>query len=263
VVTSPPYFQCRSYGDDTDELGREGTLKEYVENVCLVLDKIQRVLKKDGVLWLNIGDCFAKKNYKENDMHPLIKKGEVMMIPFILAMQSRRRGWYVQQDVIWAKKNPMPSSTPKRCTPSHEHILMLTKNQSYKFDPVPIMTECKTPGYINKEYGPMGGVKKSGGDNAVYSGNRPKGTGMARKRDVWFETTSKCPLAHFAPFPASIVEPCILSTTSPGDTVLDPFSGTGTVAMVSLKHKRSVICIELYSKYVDFIKETIKKVQIT
>lgn len=258
VVTSPPYFQCRQYGDDNEEIGREELPGVFIVGLCNVLDEIWRVLKPNGVVWLNIGDSFAKKKYKECTMHPEIKKGEAMLLPFMLATEARRRGWYVQQDVIWAKRNPMPCSTPKRCTPSHEYIWMLTKSDTYFFDPNSITTPCKTPGYENKALPPVGGKKKAGGDNATYSGNQPLGTGRARKRDVWFETTSRCPGSHFAPFPESIVEPCILSTTQEGDTVLDPFSGTGTVGQVSQRLKRSVICIELYPKYVDMIKKRLK-----
>jgi len=256
VVTSPPYFQCRQYGDHKDELGREQLPGDFITGLCKVLDEIWRVLKYDGVLWLNIGDSISKKKYKECQIHPMIKKGESMLLPFMLANEARRRGWYVQQDIIWAKRNPMPCSTHKRCTPSHEYIWMLTKSEAYSFDPIPITTPSKTPKPKNKEeYGPMppiGGVKRSGG--ATYSGNRPIGNGRSRKRDVWFETTSRCPESHFAPFPESIVEPCILSTTKEGDIVLDPFSGTGTVAQVCVRLKRHVICIELYRRYVDMIK---------
>lgn len=259
VVTSPPYFQCRTYGDHTQEIGRESSPDDYIASLMQVLGEIRRVLKDDGVVWVNIGDVFAKKNYPETAMHPKIRKGEAMLLPYMFAMEARRGGgWYVQQDVIWAKRNPIPSSTPKRCTPSHEHIWMLTKSDTYAFDPEPIMTECKTPGYDKKPYGPMGGVKRAGGDNAVYSGNRPLGTGKARKRDVWFETTSKCPEAHFAPFPESIVEPCILATTREGDTVLDPFSGTGTTGVVSKKLKRDCVCIELYPTYVAIMKKRLR-----
>jgi DNA modification methylase len=261
VVTSPPYFQCRQYGDHTSEIGREQLPGDFINALCNVLDEIWRVLKSDGVVWFNIGDSFAKKKYKECAIHPVIKKGEAMLLPFMFATEARKRGWYVQQDIIWAKTNPIPSSTPKRCTPSHEHIWMLTKSDTYTFDPIPITTPCKTPQLQNKSQLPMppiGGVKRAGGVNVTYSGNRPVGNGRARKRDVWFETTSRCSESHFAPFPERIVEPCILSTTKRGDVVLDPFSGTGTVARVCMRLERSVICIELYRKYVDMIKNCLK-----
>lgn len=262
VVTSPPYFNCRTYGSDQHEIGREETPYKFIRALCDVLLNIKDILKDDGVVWLNIGDCIAKKNYAEEGTISMIKKGEQMLIPTLFALQARRDGWYVQQDIIWAKTNPMPCSSKKRCTPSHEYIFMLTKQYDYNFDPSQILVDAKT-NYKGKAQPPIGGVKKSGGDNSSYSGNTPEGTGKARKRDVWFETTSKCPEAHFAPFPKNIVEPCILACTNENDIVLDPFCGTGTTGHIAYQHNRKFIGIELYSNYIDIILKKCDENNIT
>lgn len=183
------------------------------------------------------------------------------MIPSIFALRCRKEGWYVQQDVIWAKTNPMPSSTPKRCTPSHEYIFMLTKTEDYKFHPERIVTPAKSDLSKATTKPKFGGVKQAGGDNATYSGKEYVYTGTARKRDVWFETTSKNAEAHFAPFPRTIVEPCILASSNEGDTVLDPFSGSGTTGVVSADLKRNFIGIELYENYVQMANKKIKKTE--
>lgn len=259
VVTSPPYFRCRTYGDSDGEVGRENTPSEFIENLCQVFFAVWRVLRDDGVLWVNIGDSIADKNYGAKAPFPAIYKGEQMMIPTMFALAMRRSGWLVQQDIIWAKTNLMPCSTPKRCTPSHEYIFMFTKGDTYKFDPEAIMVPAKT-NFKGKKQPPIGGVKRAGGEKGSYSGNTPDGTGMAHKRDVWFETTSECKEVHFVPFPETIVEPCILATTAPGDFVMDPFAGTGTTGVVALKNDRLFVGIELYAKYVDMIKTNLGEV---
>ena len=268
IITSPPYFQCRTYNKEKKqelgqdklelgkvklELGQEKTPEEFLKNLCDIFDALKPALKEEGCLWVNIGDSIAKKNFGD------IKSGEQMMIPALFALEMRKRKWYIQQDVIWAKTNPMPSSTPKRCTPSHEYIFLFSKNKNYKFDPNAIKVPAKTGDkYKKKSYAPIGGLKKSGNDNSSYSGNKPLGDGMARKRDVWFETTSKLKESHFAPFPESIVEPCILASTDKGDTVLDPFCGSGTTGMVSKKNERNFIGIEVIDKYVEMANKRIE-----
>lgn len=259
IVTSPPYFNCRVYGDNDVEIGREETPLKFLDNLMTVLCKCKRVLKDNGVLWVNLGDSIAKKNYPAEGGIDTIKKSEQMLIPFLFALRARKEGWFVQQDVIWAKTNPMPSSTPKRCTPSHEYIFMLTKSDEYTFHPDRIVTEAKSDlsGAASKPK--FGGKKRAGGDNPTYSGKEYVYTGTARKRDVWFETTSRNAEAHFAPFPRKIVEPCILATSDEGETVLDPFCGSGTTGEVALDLKRNFIGIELYEKYVEMSNKRIKK----
>ena len=254
AVTSPPYFRCRVYGEDSAEIGRENTPDEYVEALARVFDALRPALREDGVLWVNLGDSIADKRYPEALYFPAIQKGEQMLVPLMFALSMRRRGWHVQQDIIWAKTNPMPCSTPKRCTPSHEYVFMLTKAAEYQFDPAQILVPAKTD-FKGKPQPPIGGVKKAGGANGTYSGNTPAGTGMARKRDVWFETTSKCAEAHFAPFPETIVEPCILASSRVGDMVLDPFAGTGTTGMVARRLGRKFIGCELYPVYAEMARK--------
>lgn len=259
VVTSPPYFNCRTYGEDINEIGREESPLKFINNLMIVMSKIKRVLTDDGVVWINLGDSIAKKNWPCEGDIVAIKKGEQMMIPSIFALRCRKEGWFVQQDVIWAKTNPMPSSTPKRCTPSHEYIFMLTKTEDYKFYPDRIVTAAKSDLSKSSTKPKFGGNKQAGGDNATYSGKEYNYTGTARKRDVWIETTSKNPDAHFAPFPRTIVEPCILASSDEGDIVLDPFSGSGTTGVVSVDLKRNFIGIELYENYVQMANKKLKK----
>lgn len=248
VVTSPPYFQMRTYGESEKEIGRENSPWEYIQSIVRVLDLIRPILKDDGVIWLNIGDSFAATSIPATEHYPAIAKGEQLMVPAMLALEIRRLGYHIQQDVIWHKRNPMPNPTRRRCVPSHEYIWMISKTPRYTFDPVPIEEEASWQGASNPLFG---GNKRAGGDNPIYTGRPYVNTGKRRKRDVWHETTSKCKEAHFAPFPESIVRPAILATTKPGDTVLDPFSGSGTTGRVAAQENRSFIGIELYQEYID------------
>jgi DNA modification methylase len=166
VVTSPPYFQCRQYsgGQLQKEIGQEATPAAFVEVLTKVFSNVKEVLADDGVCWINIGDCIAQKKFEATQDHPAIDKGEQIMIPFMLASSLRRHGWKVMQDVVWAKSNAMPSSSKKRCTPSHEYIFMLTKDsKEYAFDPIPIMTETKIKFKEGQKSPPVGGLKRAGG----------------------------------------------------------------------------------------------------
>jgi len=237
----------RTYGKSNKEIGQEKSPSEYIQSIVRVLEIIRPILKDDGVIWLNIGDSFASTSISATEHYPAIQKGEQLMVPAMLALEIRRLGYHIQQDVIWHKKSPMPNPTRRRCVPSHEYVWMISKTASYIFDPVPIEEEATWQGAVP----PIGGKKKCGGNNKMYTGRTPVNTGKRRKRDVWHETTSKCKEAHFAPFPESIVRPAILASTKPGDTVLDPFSGSGTTGRVALQENRSFIGIELYQEYID------------
>lgn len=246
VVTSPPYFNLRTYGDHILEIGREPGVDAYIATLVAVFEAIRPVLKDDGVVWLNIGDSFASKPLPASSTFPAVKKGEQILLPAMLALELRRAGWYVQQDVIWHKKNPMPSSTKRRCVPSHEYVWLVTKQPEYAFDVTAIEEEATCASWPG-----IGGRKQASGQNSAYSGRVVESNGKRRKRDVWTAATSKCKDAHFAPFPESIVLPCVLAGSKPGDTVLDPFSGTGTTGRVCASTGRRYIGIELYKKFVD------------
>lgn len=265
IITSPPYFQCRTYEEEKEEgdaqkkrereLGQEDTPDVYLKNLCDVFDAFIPCLKPDACVWVNIGDSISKKKHASVS----VKKGEQMMIPSLFALEMRKRGWYIQQDVIWAKTNPIPSSTPKRCTPSHEYIFLFSRGKDYKFDANAIKVPAKTAEkFAGKAQPPIGGKKMAGGDNGSYSGNTPEGDGLARKRDVWFETTSRLKEAHFAPFPETIVEPCIAASTTQDDIVLDPFCGSGTTGIVAQRLGRQFVGIEIVEKYVEMSQKRIK-----
>lgn len=228
VVTSPPYFNMRTYGKqgvNPKEIGQEDHPMRFVQHLLEIFREIYRVLKPTGTVFLNIGDSVSKKKYDSLpgfSMQAGFKKGQQMMVPHILAIELRRLGFFVKQDVIWAKTNPMPSSAKTRFVSSHETILFLTKKPSgYHFEP----SKAKV-------------IKDKVTTNKDLS-------------SVWFETTSRCKNAHFAPYPENIVEYGIAAGCPPRGTVLDPFSGSGTTMRVAKRLGRKFIGVELYKDYVD------------
>jgi site-specific DNA-methyltransferase (adenine-specific) len=230
-VTSPPYWGLRDYGND-GQLGLEPTPQEFVENLCKVFDEVWRVLADDGTLWVNLGDSYANKS--------------LAGIPWRFAFSMQDRGWYLRQDIIWAKPNPMPESVTDRCTKSHEYVFLLTKNPRYYFDNEAIKEPVSHPNLIGKTQ------KVSYHDDSAMrnDGNRVVVRGDRRnKRSVWTVTTKPYKEAHFAVYPPELITPCILSGSAEGDTVLDPFSGSGTTGEVALTHGRNYFGIELNPEY--------------
>ena len=250
-VTSPPYYRCRNY-PNSSQLGQEESPSEYIRNLCAVFDQAKNPLKDDGLLWVVIGDSKAKKNY--NDIG--CSKGEFFGIPWLFAFEMRRRGWRIQQENIWAKKNPIPTSSNRMLTPSHESVFMFSQSDDYRFDPRKVVVESKST-VAGSSMPPIGGLKLGGGDNSSYSGNRPSATGMARRRDVFFLATSKLPEAHFAPYPGDLIEPLIIASTEPGDVVGDMFCGSGTTGIISKKNSRRFVGIEYSPDYLKLSTERI------
>jgi DNA modification methylase len=283
VVTSPPYWGLRDYGCD-GQIGLEQTPQEYVAEMVSVFREVWRVLADDGVLWLNIGDSYA--SFRDGKATPdtargenkgtLVPKGSVanrmsgsfsttnikhkdlVGIPWRLAFALQDDGWYLRQDIIWAKPNPMPESVRDRCTKSHEYIFMLTKNAKYYFDNVSI----KEPAIWAQD-------KRKGKGRFTYDGKRQGEAGQGQeafvsikdtrnKRDVWFIPTKPFKGAHFAVMPEAIVEPCVLASSRPGDTVFDPFTGSGTVGVVALRHKRNFLGTELNPEYGEIARTRIE-----
>lgn len=232
VVTSPPYWNLRNYDKD-EQLGQEKTPEEYIENMVEVGRGIRRILKDDGLFWINIGDGYTDKNLD--------------CIPWRTALALREDGWILRSDIIWHKTNAMPSSVMDRCSMNHEYIFMFSKSKKYKFDMEPIQEPLLTTGG-----GKFGGNKHSErGENAIYSGKEWDPTGKTGKsrRTVWSMATSRSKDAHFAVFPKKIPELAILASTEKGDTVLDPFSGTATTGVVACQHERNYIGVELNENY--------------
>jgi DNA modification methylase len=258
IVTSPPYYKCRKYQNanldpelDTNpsnstDLGQEDTPTGYIRDLCDVFDRAKRPLKQNGLLWVVIGDSKAKKDHNDIGCH----KGEFIGIPWLFSFEMRRRGWRIQQECIWAKNNPVPTSSTRMLTPSHETVFMFSQNDMYKFDPRKIVVKSKST-QSGTLMPPIGGLKLAGGVNSSYSGNRPISSGTARRRDVFHIPTSKLPEAHFAPYPEDLIEPLIIASTEPNDIVCDMFCGSGTTGIVAQRNHLQFIGIEYNSEYFD------------
>ncbi len=274
-VTSPPYWGLRDYNNEK-QIGLEEEPEEYVKKMVDVFREVRRVLKDDGTLWLNIGDSYSGSGKgpagnlgkKHNERHLEHKTGglipngtkpkDLVGIPWMLAFALRADGWYLRQDIIWAKPNPMPESVKDRCTKSHEHVFLLTKSPKYYFDTLAMKEDGVIPAGTK---GAKGSVERQGikGVNArppeykIYDGKR-------NKRDVWYVRTKPFAGAHFAVMPEELVEPCVNAGSPIGELVLDPFVGSGTVGVVALKNYRKFLGIELNPDYVDIATKRIESI---
>lgn len=255
-VTSPPYYGLRDYGVD-GQIGNENTLKDYVNNLVKVFDEVKRVLKDDGTLWINIGDCWANGNLSK--YNGLVKQKELIGIPWIVAFALSEAGWYLRQDIIWAKGNAMPESVKDRCTKSHEYIFLLSKQKKYYFDYESIKEKAVTKPQVRNKNKEGYQADYTKGDR-FSKGDRVYGAdGMRNKRDVWNVSTKPCKEAHFATFPDTLIEPCILAGCPEGGIVLDPFMGSGTTAIVSKRLGRNYVGVELNREYIDISKQRLLK----
>lgn len=266
-VTSPPYFGLRDYGVD-GQLGLEQTPEQYIAAMVEVFRCVRDVLADDGTLWLNIGDSYARTGGTDrkvsatamvgstrNTLEQMgdrtqraptgLKEKDLIGIPWMLAFALRADGWFLRQDIIWHKPNPMPESMRDRCTKAHEYIFLLSKSPRYFFDSE-AMKEDAVRGYAGSDF------RK--GKTAVHQESRVSQAervddGKRNRRSVWTVATRPYKGAHFATFPPSLIEPCILAGSRPGDIVLDPFMGSGTTAAVALKHGRQYVGCELNTDY--------------
>lgn len=233
VVTSPPYWGLRDYGEE-GQLGLEDTPEEYVKRLVDIFKEVKRVLKTSGTLWLNLGDSYfphdgSRGNKKgggdtlkgrDNNYQPApkfnsdcgLKAKDLVGIPWRVAFALQEDGWYLRNDIIWMKPNPMPESVKDRCTSSHEHIFLFSKKKRYWFDQDAIREPHKTD--LEKEP-PIGGVKHQSNKNATYSGNTPMRISGRNKRDVWKITTKPFAPAHFAVFPPELPRTCIKAGCPP------------------------------------------------
>jgi DNA modification methylase len=263
-VTSPPYYGLRDYGHD-GQIGLEETPEEYIKAMVEVFRCVWDVLEDDGTLWLNIGDSYAGNNSRAsnngragfgnarekvvNRTGEGLKTKDLIGIPWMLAFALRADGWFLRQDIIWHKPNPMPESVQDRCTKAHEYIFLLTKSQKYYYDHEAIKEPLKGE--------PETRDKNAEGYQADYSkgdrfskGERVFGAdGMANKRSVWSVPVKPYTGAHFAVFPSELIEPCILAGAPVGGIVLDPFMGSGTTAQVAQDLGRQYIGCELNPAY--------------
>ena len=268
-VTSPPYWGLRDYGND-DQLGLEATPSEFVENLCKVFDEVWRVLADDGTLWVNLGDSYAGAslsrasnngragygNPREGTFSRLgdgLKPKELVGVPWRFAFAMQDRGWYLRQDIIWAKPNPMPESVTDRCTKSHEYIFLLTKNPRYYFDSEAIREPLaeSSLGRLAQDVDSQTGSARANGGAKTNGNMKALGDPEAgrNKRSVWNVGVASFKDAHFAVYPPALIEPCIKAGSAEGDTVLDPFSGSGTTGEVALKLGRNYVGCELNPDY--------------
>jgi DNA modification methylase len=289
-ITSPPYWGLRDYGVD-GQLGLEPTPEEYVANLVEVFREVRRVLRDDGTLWLNLGDSYAGSwgsashdindkarrtgtnqrpptSYKQKGLKPK----DLVGIPWMVAFALRADGWYLRQDIIWHKPNPMPESVTDRCTKAHEYIFLLSKSQHYYYD----HEEIKEPAaYDGRKDTLLKGSPKY--EKGVVPGQvahsmaakgherwkkNERGEYVRNKRSVWTVPTKPFPEAHFAVYPPALITPCILAGCPVGGTVLDPFAGSGTTLLVATQRHRKSIGIELNPEYIEIAKRRLNSVQL-
>jgi DNA modification methylase len=298
-VTSPPYFGLRDYGHE-GQIGLEQTPEEYIAAMVEVFRCVWDVLADDGTLWLNIGDSYAssgivslgghgglsaaKEKYDGRPRNPKndsrmngtlksvkrtlsdgVKAKDLIGIPWMLAFALRADGWYLRQDIIWHKPNPMPESVRDRCTKAHEYIFLLSKSDRYFFDSEAMKEPASNAGKRISLGAKSMSRGQATGANVAASGN-----GLAEfydvpetrnRRSVWTVTTKPYKGAHFATYPPDLIEPCILAGSREGDIVLDPFMGSGTTAAVSIKHGRQYLGCELNPTYGELQEQRIKESQ--
>lgn len=281
-VTSPPYYGLRDYGVD-GQMGLEETPEAFVEELVQVFALVREVLRDDGTLWLNIGDSYAGSwgaqghgpssasimaRHQINN-HPKkasqtgkiktagVKPKDLYGVPWMLAFALRADGWYLRQDIIWSKPNPMPESVRDRCTKSHEYLFLLSKCERYHCDTDALREPASDTG--------RGGIERIQSPSARPPGSSPQK--LARidyskqgrnKRSVWTIPTSPFAGAHFATFPPALVEPCILAGCPAGGVVLDPFGGAGTTGLVADRLQRDAILIELNPAYAEMALNRIR-----
>lgn len=308
-VTSPPYFGLRDYGHP-GQLGLEQTPEQYVAAMVEVFRCVRDVLADDGTLWLNIGDSYASKPNgpcgvpkagsvsphvavrtanarRSSQVPPGLKHKDLIGIPWMLAFALRSDGWFLRQDIIWNKPNPMPESVTDRCTKAHEYLFLLSKSAQYFIDPAGMKEPAapssvvrwaqdvegqrgsdRVPGKTNGAMKAVGGPRSRrdsfkredskraevmpGQTIGTHRSDREESTwdtAVRNRRSVWTVATRPYKGAHFATFPPALIEPCILAGSRANDIVLDPFMGSGTTAAVALQHGRQYLGCELNPAY--------------
>ena len=242
VITSPPYYLLRDYKHDK-QIGLEDTPEEYISKMVSLFSEIKRVLKPTGTVWLNIGDTYDSNK-------------SLLMIPAKLALGLREDGWIIRQDIIWYKPCPMPEGVKDRCTKSHEHIFLLTKQKDYYFD-----AEANRVQSTDSHRGRRGKMTKRNKKESQMKDriwNEEYTESSTRNRhDVWIQRPIPYPEAHFAVYPPDLIEPCVLVGCPEGGVILDPFAGSGTTAGVAEKHGRNSVMIELNEDFAKLIPKRV------
>ncbi|WP_431780080.1 DNA-methyltransferase [Stenotrophomonas maltophilia] len=296
-VTSPPYFGLRDYGHD-GQIGLEQKPEEYVSKLVEVFREVHRVLRDDGTLWLNLGDSYAndgKWGGSSGGKHASalhgatsigrgkvstgLKPKDLIGIPWRIAFALQEDGWFLRQDIIWSKPNPMPESVTDRCTKAHEYLFLLSKSQRYYFDAGAIReqaahdpaagrnrwdrTDYDVPGQTPQKRRSRAAVPpRHAACGSTQDGLDAAGRDGARnKRSVWTVATRPFRDAHFATFPEQLIEPCILAGAPAGGLVLDPFMGAGTTAVVAERLGRQWLGCELNPEYAEIAEARIRVAQ--
>ena len=299
-VTSPPYFGLRDYGVE-GQIGLEETPEEYVKKLVGIFSEVKRVLKKEGTLWIILGDfyngsCVAGGDYNEGGLKEgqpkyqgrnikKLKPKDLLGIPWMVAFALRADGWWLRQDIIWSKPNPMPESVTDRPTKAHEYIFLLSKSSKYYYNAESIRTKLKDTSisrlsqdienqegsqrHPGKSNGPMKAVSrdKQRGHSRRHAGFNDRWDNMtkeeqcaggANKRSVWEVATKPFKEAHFAVFPQKLIEDCIKAGCPEGGIVLDPFAGANTTGIVARKQNKNYISIELNPDYIKIAEERMR-----
>jgi len=274
-ITSPPYFGLRDYGVD-GQIGLEETPNQYVAKLVEVFREVRRVLRDDGTLWLNLGDSYAGNCSRTstgragmgNEREGIftrsgegLKPKDLIGIPWRVAFALQADGWYLRQDIIWHKPNPMPESVTDRCTKSHEYIFLLSKSKNYYYDHEAVKENAREHvGNVLENRDSGTGIARGLNGQADRQGNfAPVGNGR-NKRSVWTVTTKPYSGAHFATFPPDLIEPCVLAGSPENGIVLDPFGGSGTTGGVAMKLNRKAILCELNPEYVGIMEQRIQEI---
>ena len=281
-ITSPPYYGLRNYGNEENQIGQENTPEEFIDQLVNVFKEVRNVLTDDGTLWVNLGDSYYNYRPGKGQSYPKqsvsktnqdlptqcnkrgnkldgLKEKDLIGIPWMFAFAMRSDGWYLRQDIIWHKPNPMPESVKDRCTKSHEYIFLLSKNKKYYYDneaiKEPVKQDWGTRNRTNGKY------HNSGSGLSPHSG-LTKSYDRKNKRDVWSITNKPYKGSHFAVFPPDLITPCILAGSEKGDIILDPFMGSGTTAMVAKQLGRDYIGCELHEEYSNLIDQRVPVEQV-
>ena len=283
-VTSPPYYGLRDYGSG-GQIGLEKTPEEYITRLVAVFSEVKRILRDDGTLWVNIGDSYAGsgkgsalypdsvKNTKQGTSKGMIgaaaitevgwgncKPKDLIGVPWSLAFALRASGWYLRQDIIWHKPNPMPESVKDRCTKAHEYIFLLSKSKKYYFDSAIIKENCSEKNIadymrrktLNNKHGDYERIRP---DLCRSRSDYMPSDFKRNKRDVWTMQIKPHKGAHFATYPVELITPCILAGCPENGIVLDPFCGSGTTGVAAAKLKRKYILIDINAGYVNMAKQ--------
>jgi len=272
-------YKCGAIREDK-QIGIEETPNDYIQKLTKVFQEVWRVLRDDGTLWVNIGDSYCHNVLTHNTKSPVqgckkrgtthdfpyrdfsgtgMKTKDIIGIPWMLAFALRGAGWYLRQDIIWAKPNPMPESVTDRCTKAHEYIFLLSKSRKYYFDYEIIKEPAVSPLRAREKLNGESSVDTKMRGNSSCCGVE---TDKRNKRSVWSVATRPYKGAHFATFPPALIEPCILAGCPEGGVVLDIFAGSGTTGKVANDNNRNFIGIEINPNYVDIMKQRIGSFEV-